>query len=302
MSEMESENSPFEVLLYYLYTPIDDPEGYRVEHLALCEELGLLGRILIGKEGINGTVSGTAENCLEYRKRMLADPRTEKTEFKIDPATEHLFPRLSIRAREEIVTLGLGDDDFSPLETTAEHLSAEQWAEAMKDPDAVIVDIRNDYEHNLGHFKGAILPKVRNFRETPEWIRENRHLFEGKKIMTYCTGGIRCEKFSGFLLREGFEDVVQLDGGIVKYAKDEKVKGEDFEGQMYVFDKRIGIPVNNVNPSVVAKCSHCGKDSERYVNCANKACNEQHFLCEECEKITQRFCSENCKNHILNKE
>jgi len=276
MSEVES---PYQVLLYYLYTPIEDPDGYREEHREVCEKLNLLGRIIIGKEGINGTLSGTTKECQQYIEYMLGDPRTEKTEFKIDPEEKHLFPRLSIKSRDEIVTLGLGEEDFSPLETTAQHLNAEEWYDAMQDPNSVVVDIRNDYEHNLGHFKDAILPEVRNFRDTPEWIRENRHLFEGKKIMTYCTGGIRCEKFSGFLLREGFEDVVQLDGGIVKYSKDETTQGKDFEGQMYVFDKRIGVPVNQVNPSVVARCIHCDEPCERYVNCANKSCNEQHFLC-----------------------
>ena len=292
---MSEEQTPYQVLLYYLYTPIEDPEAFRDEHRHLCEQLDLLGRILIGREGINGTVSGTAENCQLYMESMLQDPRTAKTEFKIDPAEGHLFPRLSIRARDEIVTLGLGEDDFSPLETTAQHLSAEEWYEAMQDPDAVVVDIRNDYEHQLGHFKGAILPEVRNFRETPQWIRENRHLFEGKKIMTYCTGGIRCEKFSGFLLREGFEDVVQLDGGIVKYSKNEATQGKDFEGQMYVFDKRIGIPVNSVNPSVVAHCVDCGCPSERYVNCSYKPCNKQFFLCSDCDTKAERFCSEECE-------
>ena len=175
------EESPFLVLLYYLYTPIEDPELYRDEHRELCERLNLKGRILIGKEGLNGTVSGLAEDCRKYIEAMGQDPRTEKTEFKIDPADEHLFPKLSIKARDEIVTLGLGEDDFSPLETTATHLSPQEWHKAMQDPDAVLIDIRNDYEHKLGHFKGALLPEVRNFRDTPEWIRQNREKLEGKK-------------------------------------------------------------------------------------------------------------------------
>lgn len=298
----EPDTAPYQVLLYYLYSPISDPEAYREEHRALCEKLDLLGRILIGKEGINGTVSGLTENCQAYIKAMHENPVTEKTEFKIDPAKEHLFPRLSIRAREEIVTLGLGEDDFFPPECTAEHLSAKEWREAMKDPDAVLVDIRNDYEHKIGHFKNAILPEVGNFRDTPEWIRQNRHLFEGKKIMTYCTGGIRCEKFSGFLLKEGFHDVVQLDGGIVKYSKDEDVRGEDFEGQMYVFDKRIAIPVNHVNPSVIARCQFCNGPCERYINCQNLSCNAQHFCCERCENDTSGFCCPECKDDWLTKK
>jgi len=287
--------SPYQVLLYYLYTPIEDPEAFRDSHRALCEELGLLGRIIIGKEGLNGTLSGTTENCQKYIEVMHGDPVTDKTEFKVDPAEEHLFPRLSIKAREEIVTLGLGEDDFSPLECTATHLNAEEWYEAMQDPNSVLIDIRNDYEHELGHFKGALLPTVSSFRDTPEWIRENRDKLEGKKIMTYCTGGIRCEKFSGFLLKEGFDDVVQLDGGIVKYSKDEKTQGKDFEGQMYVFDSRVGIPVNQVNPSVVGVCRFCDESSERYINCTNLSCNTQHFCCEKCEEKTGGYCCDECR-------
>jgi len=154
------------------------------KHREVCEKLNLLGRIIIGKEGINGTLSGTTKECQQYIEYMLGDPRTEKTEFKIDPEEKHLFPRLSIKSRDEIVTLGLGEEDFSPLETTAQHLNAEEWYDAMQDPNSVVVDIRNDYEHNLGHFKDAILPEVRNFRDTPEWIRENRHLFEGKMLFS----------------------------------------------------------------------------------------------------------------------
>ena len=149
---MSEAQSPYQVLLYYLYTPIQDPDNFRDEHIELCEQLNLLGRILIGKEGINGTLSGTTEECQQYITTMHNDPRTEKTEFKIDPAEQHLFPRLSIKSREEIVTLGLGEDDFSPLETTAKHLSAKEWHDAMQDPNSVVVDIRYDYEHKLGHF------------------------------------------------------------------------------------------------------------------------------------------------------
>jgi len=137
------------------------------------------------------------------------------------------------------------------------------------------------------------LPPLGEF--LPEWIRENREKFDGKKILTYCTGGIRCEKFSGFLVKEGFENVSQLHGGIVKYGKDPEVKGEDFDGQCYVFDERIGVPINSVNPEVVAFCVSCGQPSERYVNCKNQMCNAQHFCCEGCEAKSKRCCSDACR-------
>lgn len=298
-----SEVAPYQVLLYYFYCDIESPETYRDEHRKLCEELGLLGRIIVGKEGINGTVSGTVENCAKYIKALENDPLTAGIEIKIDPEQGHVFPKLSIKARDEIVSLGLGEDDFSPNECTATHLSAEDWYEAMQDPNSVLIDIRNDYEHELGHFKGALLPTVNSFRDTPEWIRENRDKLEGKKIMTYCTGGIRCEKFSGYLLKEGFEDVVQLDGGIVKYSKDEKIKGKDFEGQMYVFDQRIGVDVNSVNPTVISHCVHCGEPCNRYINCTNKhECNDQHFSCEACEEKSLGCCSAECTEIIANQK
>lgn len=286
---------PYRVLLYYFYTTIEDSEVYRDEHRALCERLGLLGRIIVGCEGLNGTVSGTVEACEEYMRVLEADPVTAGIEFKIDEAEGHVFPKLSIKAREEIVTLGLGEEDFSPNEVTGNYLEPAEWREAMHDPNCVILDVRNDYEADLGKFKGAIVPPVDAFRDTPQWVRDNRELFEGKKILTYCTGGIRCEKFSGFLVKEGFEDVNQLHGGIVKYGKDEVTRGEDFEGRLYVFDQRISVPVNRANPKVIARCVHCDDPCERYVNCGNADCNAQHFSCEACEVGSERCCCEECK-------
>ncbi len=296
------QQAPYQVLLYYFYTEIEDPETYRKEHLALCEGLGLKGRILISQEGINGTVSGETASCQAYQDALRADPRTANMEWKVDPEQGHVFPKLSIKVRSEVVTLGLGEEDFSPTESTGKHLSPEEWREAMKDPNAVIIDARNDYEWKVGHFKNAILPPLRNFREFPHWIRENRDQLEGKKILTYCTGGIRCEKFSGFLLKEGFEDVNQLHGGIVTYGKNETTRGEDFDGECYVFDSRVKVPVNTANPEVVGRCVHCEMRTERYVNCAEKHdCNEQHFCCESCATEHHGCCSSTCEEVVIAK-
>ena len=289
------QDAPYQVLLYYLYTDIENPAAFRDAHRALCEKLELRGRIIVGNEGINGTVSGTVANCDQYREALLNDPVTAAVEFKIDPEQDHVFPKLSVKSREEIVTLGLGEDDFSPNDCTGKYLDPVAWKEAIKDPNAVIIDARNDYEWDLGRFKNSIRPPVPAFRDLPQWIRDNRDEFEGKKILTYCTGGIRCEKFSGFLVKEGFEDVSQLHGGIVKYGKDSEVRGEDFDGQCYVFDERIGVPVNHVNPEVVGRCVHCNEPCERYINCANKACNAQHFCCEACDEQSMRCCSNACR-------
>jgi UPF0176 protein len=286
---------PYLVLLYYLYVDIEDPVAYRDQQRALCEKLGLLGRIIVAQEGINGTVSGTRTACETYVKAIHADPLTATMTFKIDELQDHVFPKLSIKARDEIVTLGLADDDFSPNQTTGNHLTPVEWKAAMEESDTVILDARNDYEFDLGHFKNAIRPDIGNFKELPEWIREHRDQLDGKKILTYCTGGIRCEKFSGFLVREGLENVNQLLGGIVEYGKDTEARGENYDGECYVFDQRIGVPINNVNASIVSSCCHCNEKSLRYINCAYTPCNAQHFCCAACEEKSQHYCCNNCQ-------
>jgi UPF0176 protein len=165
----------------------------------------------------------------------------------------------------------------------------------MQDDNTLVIDARNDYEYDVGHFRGAIRPDIRTFRELPEWIKENKEMLDGKKILTYCTGGIRCEKFSGWLVREGFEDVSQLHGGIVTYGKDPEVKGQLWDGQCYVFDKRLTVPVNRVEHVVVGKDYFSGESCERYVNCANPECNKQIICSEENEHKYMRGCTHECR-------
>jgi UPF0176 protein len=245
---------------------------------------------------LNGTVSGTKENCAKYRESLDNDPIMAGIAWKIDPEKGHVFPKLSIKVRNEVVTLELGEEDFNPVDLTASHLKPSEWREAMKEDQVVLLDARNDYEWEIGHFEGAILPKVPSFKDLPKWIRDHRSELEGKKILTYCTGGIRCEKFSGFLLNEGFDNVFQLDGGIVSYGKDEEVRGEGYEGECYVFDERLSVSVNQTEGAkVVSKCRICGIPSIRYRNCAWMPCNAQILLCENCEEGTGRYCDCRCK-------
>lgn len=211
----------YQVLLYYKYTTIEDPEAFAKEHLAFCKSLNLKGRILVATEGINGTLSGTVEETEKYMEAMQADERFKDTFFKIDPAEEMAFRKMFVRPRSELVALNL-EEDVDPLETTGKYLEPAEFKEALLDEDTVVIDARNDYEYDLGHFRGAVRPDIRSFRELPQWIRENKEQFMDKKIVTYCTGGIRCEKFSGWLLKEGFEDVAQLHGGIANYGKIQK--------------------------------------------------------------------------------
>lgn len=295
-----TETKPYRVLLYYQYVTIENPEEFATEHLAFCKEIGLKGRILVATEGMNGTVSGTIEQTDKYMEEMRKDPRFATMVYKIDEADGHAFKKMHVRPRPELVNLSL-EDDINPLELTGKYLSPKDFYEKMQDQNTIILDARNTYEYDLGHFRGAIRPDVETFRDLPQWVRENKDMLEGKKILTYCTGGIRCEKFSGWLVREGFEDVGQLHGGIATYGKDPEVQGELWDGQLYVFDERIAVPVNQKEHVIVGKDHFTGEPCERYVNCANPECNEQILCSEENEHKYLRGCTHECRVHPRNR-
>lgn len=287
-------NKNYRVLLYYHYVPLEDPETFRDEHFALCQSLNLLGRIIVSKEGINGTLSGTLDQTQAYMDAMHKDPRFAAMPFKMDLEEGHAFSKMHVRVKDELVHLGL-TKDVNPLELTGNYLKPTEFYKEMQDDNTVVLDARNDYEFDLGHFRGAIRPDIEVFRDLPQWIKENEALLEGKKILTYCTGGVRCEKFSGWLKQEGYEDVNQLDGGIVTYGYDEQVKGELWDGSLYVFDQRISVPVNRVEHRIVGKDYITGEPCERYVNCANPECNEQMLMSEQTEYDYLRACSHECR-------
>lgn len=290
----------YRVLLYYKYVHIEDHERYAAIHLGLCQQIGVKGRVRIASEGINGTISGTIEQTDAYMEALHADSRFSDMVFKIDETDGHAFKRLSVKPKKELVTFRL-KEDIDPNELSGKRLSPRQFYEHLQRDDVIVIDGRNDYEYDLGHFRGAIKPEVRTFREFPEWVRNNLSQYKDKKIVMYCTGGIRCEKLSGFFLREGFKDVAQLDGGIVTYGKDPEVKGRLFDGKCYVFDERISVPVNQVEETIVGRCYYCGRPEERYVNCANPECHFHHICCLDCEKANKRSCSDECRKHPLNR-
>ncbi|WP_223067050.1 rhodanese-related sulfurtransferase [Paenibacillus caui] len=288
-------NPKYRVLLYYRFVHIDDPEAFTAEHLQYCKDLGLKGRILIASEGINGTVSGTWEQTEKYMNDMRRNPLFKGMVYKIDEAEGHAFKKMFVRHKKELVTFRY-DQPLDPNVKSGKRLSPQDFYEQLQQEDVVVIDGRNDYEYEIGHFRGAIRPEVESFREFPEWIRNNLSQFKDKKVLTYCTGGIRCEKLTGFLMNEGFQDVSQLEGGIVTYGKDPDVQGRLFDGKCYVFDERISVPINRTDEDVViASCYHCGKPHDRYINCPT--CNLQHVCCEECEDAHYRFCSAECRDH-----
>lgn len=272
------------IILFYKYTQIDEPRELMASQRALCESLHMKGRMIIAKEGINGTFEGTDEACAEYMSQMKADPRFADIHWKISDGTNDgtAFPRLSIKVRKEIVSLHLGDeDDIDPNQITGIHLKPEdlhKWYQEGKE--FHIVDMRNDYELRVGAFEGTVFPELNNFRDLKQNLTKIEDL-KGKTVLTVCTGGVRCEKASGLLVREGFENVYQLDGGIVSYM--EKYPAENFKGSLYVFDKRIVMNFNDKDKhEIIGRCSKCNKPSEHYVNCANLMCHDHFICCEDC--------------------
>jgi len=285
-----------QIILFYKYVHIADPDQVKTWHDELCSRLGLKGRCIIASEGINATFEGTAENIQAYVAELEKDERFKNIHFKYSVGTGSAFPKLSIKVRKEIVSLHLGTCDIDPNETTGVHLNPEELHEWIQNgSEFYIVDMRNVYEHKVGHFAGSILPPIENFRDLPKVVEQIKHL-KDKTVLTVCTGGVRCEKASGFLITQGFSDVYQLDGGIVSYM--EKYPNEDFEGKLYVFDKRVkmGFYTDDEKHKVVGKCDVCGEPSENFVNCANPVCHRHFINCTDCLQKTEgrAFCPGGC--------
>ena len=290
----------FYVILYYHYTTIQDLETYRDEHHQFCNEHHLLGRIYIAHEGINGTLSGLKSDVEAYMAYLQQDPRFDGIVFKVDEACEHAFDKMHVKVKKELVNLSL-EEDINPKKLTGEYVEPKDFYTRMQDENTIVIDARNDYEHMVGHFRNAIKPNIRNFRELPQWIKDNKEILQGKNILTYCTGGIRCEKMSGFLKAEGYENVGQLKGGIVTYGKDEVAQGQLWDGQCYVFDKRLKVPINRVEHVIVGKDHFDGSPCERQINCANPECNKQILTSEDNEHKHLGGCTLECSKHAKNR-
>lgn len=292
---MENSNNQYYVIAYYYYTNIPDAEELVPKHLAFCKEIGIRGRIYIAQEGINGTISGTVEACETYMNHLKNDPRFSGIEFKIDEHHEHAFNRIHVRLKQEIVHSGLRNPkEIDPTVETGKHLSGKEFEVLKEQEDVVIIDVRSNYETRLGRFKNSVTLDIETFREFPNKVAELEQ-FKDKKVVTVCTGGIKCEKASAYLMKQGFKDVYQLHNGIIGYAKE--TGGKDFDGSLYVFDGRVSVPVNQVNPTAIASCKKCGTATFRNLNCANVECNEQFNMCEACSAEMEGACSDACKVH-----
>jgi UPF0176 protein len=264
-------DAPCTVLLYYQYVRIAAPEAFAVEQRALCEKLGLKGRILIAEEGINGTVGGSPEAADAYRAWCGNHPLLHVMPFKINHGQAVPFKKLAVKVRKEIVTLGY-PEPLDPADGPDNHLSPEEWKRILDSGEEVVLfDVRNDYESAVGRFRDAITPPIHNFRDLPAALRDYEHL-KDKKVMMYCTGGIRCEKASALFRREGFREVYQLDGGIISYG--DQIGDAHWEGDCFVFDERMSVPVGKAAAGgSVAVCAHTGAEGAELVNCLHDDCH-----------------------------
>jgi UPF0176 protein len=284
------------VLLYYKYIQINDPYKLLEEQTKLCQQLNLKGRIIVSNEGINGTVEGSLDDTEEYIRFMIKDLRFRNMHFKKSVGDGEAFPKLSIKVRDEIVSAHLGND-INPQVVTGKYISPEElhsWIHSKRR--FFIVDMRNDYEQAVGYFNNSLLAPFTNFRDLPKVLPLLKKL-KDETIVTVCTGGVRCEKASGFLVENGFKEVYQLYGGIVSYM--EKYPNEDFLGSLYVFDGRVTMGFNLDSPKhiIVGKCKFCTKPAEKYFDCQNLYCKgKRHFIsCQSCIEKSKGFCSMSCQ-------
>lgn len=289
---MKEKIKEYSVLLYYKYVAFPDPEQFRDEHLEFCFQNDIKGRIFISDEGINGTVSGLKDNIEKYKQNLTAYPEFKDIVFKEDAADEHAFRKTHVRVKNEIVNASFGSVDLSK---TGKRLQAEELKKLYESgEDFVIIDARNTYESVIGKFQNAITPKMDTFRD---WVRVADELkeYKDKKVVTYCTGGIRCEKASAYLVEQGYKNVFQLQDGIVTYAK--KYPDTYWEGSVFVFDERRILETNTKEEKKhIGKCYFCGKSTSYYINCHNQECDKLLVTCHECKTENEYCCSDKCRS------
>lgn len=284
-----------QVLLFYKYVTITDPEALAQRVRSLATKHELLGRAIIAEEGINATFEGLVANTEAFVSELLTDERLSDMSIKRSPGNGYAFPKLSVKVRSEIVGTQFPQEAADPRVRTAPRLRPEElrdWYE--KNEDFVVVDMRNDYEYQSGHFKNSINPGLEASRELPQALPKLEPLKQ-KKVVTVCTGGVRCEKMSAYLMSNGFEDVYQLEDGMHGYM--EKFPGKDFLGTLYTFDKRLTMDFGGER-EIIGTCYLCKAQTETYVNCGNNFCHRHFLVCEGCKGVELTFCSASCEESV----
>ena len=282
------------VAALYHFTRLADYEQLKAPLQSMCDMLGVKGTLLLAYEGINGTIAGTDNAIAQLMEFLRADPRLAALEHKESRAEDMPFYRMKVRLKREIVTMGV--EGVDPNEVVGTYVEPKNWNKLITDPDVILIDTRNDYEVEIGTFKGALNPDTQTFREFPKWVEDNRENLKKPKVAMFCTGGIRCEKASSFMKQNGFEDVYHLKGGILKYLETQPEKESLWEGDCFVFDQRVAVK-HGLEQSDYDQCYACRypitdkeKASPLYVKgvscprCHNKMSEDQRARFAERQK------------------
>lgn len=282
-------------LSFYQYAKIEDPKAFRDQLFLMWQKLGVFGRAYVAAEGINAQISVPEEKFTAFKEQLYGIDFLEGIRLNIAIEDDgKSFYKLKIKIRDKIVADGLNDDTFDVTDGGT-HVDAEKFNELADDPNTVIVDMRNHYESEVGHFEKAITPDVETFRESLPIIEDMLTEDRDKNIVMYCTGGIRCEKASAYYKHRGFKNVFQLDGGIIEYARQVNEKGlpNKFKGKNFVFDERMG---ERISEEIISHCHQCGDACDTHVNCANEACHILFIQCENCAAKNEDCCSQKCQD------
>lgn len=281
-------------LSFYAYAKIQDPKKFRDDLFVAWNKLDALGRIYVATEGINAQMSIPEENLEAFR--VTLEVYDFMKGIRLNEAVEHddhSFLKLTIKVRDKIVADGLNDETFD-VTNIGVHLKAKEFNDILDDPNTIVVDFRNHYESEVGHFKGAITPDVETFRESLPIINDQlQNHKEDKNLVMYCTGGIRCEKASAYFKHQGFKNVFQLEGGIINYAKQIEAEGLEskFIGKNFVFDNRLG---ERITEDIISQCHQCGKPCDNHTNCENDGCHLLFIQCDDCKTAMENCCSTEC--------
>ena len=301
-ARLENDTMPRKTISFYLYTPIPDPNAFRDDWYLQLTGLGVLGRIYVATEGVNAQVSVPLAQFEAFRAFLdRQEPfKSLRLNTAVDDSGKSFFV-LDVKVKEKIVADGIEDPSFD-MQQKGRYVDAEQFNRLTADPDTLVIDMRNHYEYEVGHFKDAIEVPSDTFRDQLPMAVDMLADRKDRNIIMYCTGGIRCEKASAWMLHKGFSNVFHLEGGIINYVRQTRDQALDnrFIGKNFVFDERLG---ERISEDVLAHCHICGNPCDTHVNCANTGCHLLFIQCEECRKAYQGCCSKVCSDiHRLPEE
>ena len=294
---MDADIRPYTTISFYRYYSIQDPTEFRNQLFINWQPLEVVGRVYVANEGINAQIALPSEHFEDFKKYLYSIDFLNGIRLNVAiEENQKAFIKLDIKVRDKIVADGIDDPTFNPSDT-GKYLEANDWNKAMEEDGVVLIDMRNHYESEVGRFEGASCPNVDTFREELKQVIDEYNHDKDKKILMYCTGGIRCEKASAWMRHNGFNEVYHLKGGIINYTR--QVKNDNlenkFKGVNFVFDQRLH---ERISDDILSECHQCGKPADVHINCANTGCHLLFIQCEECAQKYNHCCSEECRSII----